>query len=174
VSDVIIRAANVEDAAEIANVHINAWREAYKGIFPQDYLDDLPLSFKRRMKMWEKIITTKKSSTNVFVAESKASGVVGFCSVEAGQEKGFLNFGEIKAIYLLEKFQKQGIGKKLLQSSLSFLKSNKFEQAFCWVVENNPTRKFYERNGGELIPHINKVDEDLGTKIIELAYQWKL
>ena len=43
--NIIIRKAHLEDAAEIANVHINAWREAYQGLISQSFLDDRPLYF---------------------------------------------------------------------------------------------------------------------------------
>lgn len=43
-----IRKATEEDAAEIANVHINSWREAYKGLLEEDFLNDRPLQFKNR------------------------------------------------------------------------------------------------------------------------------
>ncbi|MEZ4741946.1 MAG: hypothetical protein R3B45_05785 [Bdellovibrionota bacterium] len=37
----LIRKARIEDAAEIANVHINSWREAYRGLLPESFLDFL-------------------------------------------------------------------------------------------------------------------------------------
>lgn len=39
VADTIIRKATIEDAAEIANVHLNSWREAYRNLLPQDFLE---------------------------------------------------------------------------------------------------------------------------------------
>lgn len=37
-ADIIIRKANFDDAPEIANVHLNSLREAYRGLLPQEYL----------------------------------------------------------------------------------------------------------------------------------------
>ena len=52
---ITIRKASVDDAAEIANVHINSWREAYKGLLPQEFLDERPLNFKNRYELWKKV-----------------------------------------------------------------------------------------------------------------------
>ena len=55
VGDVIIRESKFEDAPEIASVHLNSWRETYTGLLPQEFIDELPLTFKRRMLRWQKI-----------------------------------------------------------------------------------------------------------------------
>ena len=43
-NNIIIRAATVNDAADIANVHINSWREAYKGRIKEDQVADQKVS----------------------------------------------------------------------------------------------------------------------------------
>ena len=43
---IVIRKATFEDSAEIANVHINSWREAYINLIDQEFLDERPLYFK--------------------------------------------------------------------------------------------------------------------------------
>jgi len=53
---IIVRQAAGEDASEIANVHLNSWREAYQGLLPQKFLDHLPLTFRRRKNYWQKTI----------------------------------------------------------------------------------------------------------------------
>ena len=40
-SEVTIRPAEISDALGIARVHVNAWRETYKGIIPDSVLDAL-------------------------------------------------------------------------------------------------------------------------------------
>ena len=36
-----MREAQPQDAAEVAGVHIRSWQLAYRGMFPDDYLDGL-------------------------------------------------------------------------------------------------------------------------------------
>jgi hypothetical protein len=34
-----MREAQPQDAAEVARVHVRSWQVAYRGLFPDDYLD---------------------------------------------------------------------------------------------------------------------------------------
>ncbi|MDH2899382.1 MAG: hypothetical protein PXY39_00250 [archaeon] len=75
-----IRPALVSDALNISKVHIDTWKTTYRGIVPQDYLDNL--SYKEREERWIKILTdtefirSKKSFT--LVAEDEKFGIVGW------------------------------------------------------------------------------------------------
>ncbi len=51
ISDVTVRQATVDDAAEIANVHLNSWREAYRKLLPQEFLDQLQINLKN-VSVW--------------------------------------------------------------------------------------------------------------------------
>jgi hypothetical protein len=72
-----IRVAGVADAAAIAAVHVEVWRETYVGIVPVQVLAGL--SVDRRTEIWRRILTnpTAFSSSAVFVAEREEK-VIGF------------------------------------------------------------------------------------------------
>ncbi len=167
--EILIRAAKTGDAPEIANVHLNSWREAYKGLLPQKFLDQLPLTFKRRMNWWEKIISNPDEFV-LLVAEDKV-GVIGFACFQAGRDQGMEKLTEVAAIYILEKYKGQGIGFSLLSSGFKQMKDRGFKEAYCWVLEGNPTIKFYERSGATVTDQI-KQDEISGQKVNELVYRW--
>ncbi len=166
--EVTIRPAKEGDCAEIANVHLNSWREAYMGLLPQEFLDQLPLTFKRRMLMWRRIIS--EESDVLQVAETK-SGIVGFATFSKGRDVGLENLAELGAIYLLEKHKGKSIGFSLLSSGLKLMKDKGFKEAYCWVLDGNPTIKFYERTGAKFTGQ-TKEAEIGGKKVLELAYQW--
>lgn len=105
-TDVTVRAATVEDAPEIANVHISSWREAYAGLLPAKYLDSLPLTFRRRAQFWKRLVMEGNNST--FVADSPV-GIVGFCCMGKARDERFDSYAEVGAIYLLKAFK----GRKL-------------------------------------------------------------
>lgn len=50
-ASVSIREATLQDAADIARVHIMAWQETYRGIAPQTYLDSLDIN--ERIESWK-------------------------------------------------------------------------------------------------------------------------
>lgn len=168
IADTTIRKATPDDAAEIANVHLNSWREAYQNLLPQDFLDQLPLTFKRRMNMWKQ--TAIENKKPIFVAEAK-NGVVGFSVFEPARDASMSGYGEVGAIYLLEKFKGKKIGAALLKSGMNELIKMNYSKAYCWVLEGNPTIKFYESSGATF-NGMEKPEEIGGKKVKELAYEW--
>ncbi|MGZ3790369.1 MAG: N-acetyltransferase family protein [Bacteriovorax sp.] len=166
--NVIIRKAKVEDAAEIANVHINSWREAYKDILDPSFLEERPLYFKNRYELWKRAIAANEI---VYVAESDKYGIVGFGNAGNARDPRFANYGEIKCIYLLNKAQGLGIGFNLLKSCFDELKNIGLCRAYLWVLENNPTIAFYEKTGAKKMEHV--LEDIIGNQSVrELCYAW--
>lgn len=169
--DVLIRIACLNDAPEIANVHINSWREAYKSLLPKEFLDDRPLYFKNRLELWKKV--TQKTDHFTFVAESKEHGIIGFINGSLGRDRGLHNLCEVRCLYVLEKYHKQKIGYNLLKAFFSSYQSKGHTKAYLWVLESNPTIKFYEATGGRF-ENREKFIDLCGEKYKELMYVWDL
>ncbi len=165
----IIRKAIIDDAAEIANVHTNSWREAYKGLLPQSLLDDRPLVFKNRYDLWKRVTADKTQTT--FVAESDRNGVVGFINGYNARDKGFEDYAEVYCIYLLKKFHGQKIGLKLLKSYFDVHIQKGYEKAYLWVLKDNPTIRFYESTGAKVTDDIKQAVLG-GQKVEELCCVW--
>lgn len=164
-----IRKATTKDAAEIANVHINSWREAYQGLLPQSFLDDRPLYFKNRYELWKRV--TADESQTTFVAESDDNGVVGFINGYTARDKGYENFAEVYCIYLLQKYHGQKVGFRLLKDFFEVLIKKGFNKAYLWVLKDNPTIKFYESTGAKKVDNIKKAVIG-GKNVEELCYVW--
>jgi hypothetical protein len=49
-ADVIIRIATIDDAIDIAAVHVRSWQTAYRGMIPDDFLASQ--SVEKRLPMW--------------------------------------------------------------------------------------------------------------------------
>ncbi|MGZ3699452.1 MAG: N-acetyltransferase family protein, partial [Bdellovibrionota bacterium] len=94
----------------------------------------------------------------------------GFAS--GGARRDGLDYdGEIYAIYLLRDFKNSGLGGILFRESLEALKRRGFSGAGLWVLERNPTRAFYEKMNGCLLPE--KKETKIGSKThTEVAYGW--
>lgn len=166
---IIIRKATIEDTAEIANVHINSWREAYKGLLPQDFLDEGPLNFKKRYELWKKV--TQNPDQVTLVAESADHGIVGFVNGTHGRDKDKKDWCEVWSIYLLEKYHNKKIGFNLLKQYFDAHIDKGFTKGYLWVLDNNPTIKFYEKVGGRYEGR-DKEDEIADQKVKELMFVW--
>ncbi len=167
---ITIRKASVDDAAEIANVHINSWREAYKGLLPQEFLDERPLNFKNRYELWKKV--TQNFEQVTLVAESVDHGIVGFVNGTHGRDEDKKDWCEVWCIYLLEKYHGKKIGLNLLKQYFDALIDKGFSKGYLWVLDNNPTISFYEKVGGRYSGR-DKEDEIAGQKVKELMYEWE-
>ena len=162
----MLRGAKQEDIPDIAHVHVAAWRETYTGLMPQEVLDNL--SVEERARMWQGAFKGG-SATSLLVYEHEGE-VVGFTAVGPEREHHPLYTGELYAIYLLKTSHGRGYGKALFDGAVRTLSEAGHDAMRLWVLESNPTRGFYERQGGEL--GARKEITFAGTPLIEVAYGW--
>lgn len=163
-----IRIAKTGDELQLAKVHIQSWQEAYKGLVPQAYLDQLPSKIEDRIKMWTSIIAS--ANRWAWVAENE-EGIQGFSLFGPPRDVNRDQFIELGAIYLLASHKGQGIGFSLLSVGFKAMADAGYKKAYCWVLEGNPTIKFYERSGAKHLG-LRKEDDIGGTMFHELAYEW--
>lgn len=162
----IIRKAVIEDAMGIARVHVDSWRSTYATIFPQEYLNRL--SYEKREKLWINNIPLG----GVYVAENEVGEIIGFSSggeERSGEYNGF--DGELYAIYLIEKYQRKGVGSALFAAVTTELKQKGYQGMLVLVVEDNHSYRFYEVLGGEKIDSIEM--SMAGEKYGEMVYGWR-
>lgn len=163
-----IRSAIESDAVQIAEVHVSSWRTTYKGIVPDSYLDNLSVA--KRTLLWEKQLDEGNEGSRIFVAENEAGQIVGFVSGGRNRLESMPFDSEIYAIYLLEDYQRQGIGELLMSSIASFLTDQGFKSTYLWALEDNRYRSFYEKRGG--LPAGREDIEIDSVKLGEIAYGW--
>lgn len=161
---VSIRSATIGDAVAIAQVHVESWRTTYRGIVPDEYLAGLDEVL--RVKLWREWLS---GETAVLVAEH-ASGVVGFAHAGRIREPVETCDAELYSLYLLRDAQRRGVGSALLKAMAAVLTERGFKSMAVWVLERNPARGFYEKNGGRLAA--SKVIDIGGAKLMEIVYWW--
>jgi ribosomal protein S18 acetylase RimI-like enzyme len=167
-----LRTTRPNDAGGIAEVHVQSWQEAYEGIIDADFLSSL--SVEKRTLAWAKNLSTEDpvyGASTVKVIEDASGKIVGFASGGKVRD-GFPNHdSEVYAIYVLNKFKATGLGELLFHEMILALRLRKLVRTALWVFEDNPTRKFYERMGGELLNIAKEVK--IGSRDYrEAAYGW--
>ena len=163
-----VRSATLADANAIARVQVDTWRTTYGGIVPDAHL--ATLSYRHRESVWRQIISRNRSDDSQFVAETDAGEVVGFAS--GGRElSGDAEYdGELYAIYVLEPHQRHGIGRRLVGAVVERLTFSGFDAMLIWVLQDNPSRRFYAALGGS--PVRNRTITIGGADLPEVAYGW--
>lgn len=63
-SSLIVRPARVQDAGQMARVHVRCWQETYRGLMPDGVLDDPGLSAARE-RMWTAALTGERPSMHL-------------------------------------------------------------------------------------------------------------
>ncbi|MEV4010271.1 GNAT family N-acetyltransferase [Nonomuraea angiospora] len=166
-----IRQATSADARAIADVHVRSWQAAYRGLVPQDYLDDLDPA--QRQPGWERrLAETAWPGRGVLVAEADGD-VVGFTSLlpTRDEDEDPAAVAEIATIYLTPETWGRGIGKALMTTALGTLTRAGYRQATLWVLDTNVrARRFYEAAGwhGD---GATKRDTSRGFVLTELRYR---
>lgn len=118
-----------------AYVHWKSWQESYAGLVDAGYL--------ARLSMEQRVEAAFRWRNDTWVAKLDGQ-VVGFaCCGPAREAPGA---GEVYAIYVLEAYQKQKIGWRLMRLCLDDLKG--CERIYVWVLEGNDKAIcFYEQMG---------------------------
>jgi L-amino acid N-acyltransferase YncA len=161
-----IRNATQADARGIAKVHVDSWRTTYKNMFPAEYL--LSLSYESREELWNEVIP----NGYVFVAENDQGDIVGFSSGGRERTGNYPGYeGELYAIYILQEYQGNGIGRKLVMPLIEVFKKERIHSMIVLVLDENPSKYFYQSLGAKEIDHLQ--DTIAGKEVTELVYGWK-
>ncbi len=150
-SRVRVRAATAIDLAAIARIHMASWHDAYRGVIPDEVLDDRTVE--GSLSGWRS--TFEKYPDNISVAETGDALFAGFCCagpvVDAEKNAPF-EF-EIYGLHVAPSMRRRGIGAALLRAALNrAIARERMNSAIVWTLkELKLSRRFYSREGGELV-----------------------
>ena len=136
----IIRKATEEDARQIAEIVVEDWKNAYRGIIDSDYLDALNV---------EERYQREKQRYQVYTVAAEDREVLGFAWNEtAGDEASDC---EIIALYVRYAKRNSGIGKILFRNSVEYFRAAGKKKMIIWCLKDNAeARRFYEKMGGQV------------------------
>lgn len=165
---VALRPARPDDAEGIARVHVETWRATYAGLVPDAYL--IGMSEAGQTFFWQKLISRRSKGTILVAEPAPGAPLIGFgnCGPSRDSSLGFR--GEVYTLYVALDWQGRGIGRQLLKGLFESLVQAGINQAFLWVLANNPSRFFYEAVGGARAAE--RQETFAGTLLDEAAYAW--
>ena len=162
------RNATKEDAGNIAMLHTESWKNAYKGILSDEYLSGQVLE--DRLETWKNRFVNPPANQFIILAEEK-DFLVGFVCIYGNLDKEFGSL--IDNLHVKPAFKGKGIGKNLLKIA-SDLIFEKFETRIMhlWVFEANTSAiAFYEICGGKKAEKCLKDNPD-GTQSYCFRMVW--
>ena len=137
-----VREATVDDATEIARVHLASHRETYSatGRIPAEVIE--AWSVEGRTDYWGRVAQAAARGEHAVVVAEAGDEIVGFAHAAPSLDEDRFGHWSLAAIYLLEAYQGSGLGQALIDAALGG------RAASLWVLADNPrAHAFYARNG---------------------------
>lgn len=138
----LIRAAVVDDAEALTDLHLDVWEEAYAGLIAETIFAERRAQRAARIDRWRTNLGTGPISTLVVEAEEPGR-LLGFASGgPAREDDPGLPPLELTALYVRAERYGTGLGHRLLESAIGDA------AAYLWVLDGNQrATTFYERQG---------------------------
>lgn len=161
-----IRRAEPRDAAEIADVHREAWLGAYSGIIPHRALT--AMVNRRGGDWWANAI---RRAATVLVVELGGT-IAGYATVGKNRARELRQQGEIYELYLRPEYQGIGLGSRLFSAAREKLAAHGLKGMVVWALEDNQNAlAFYAGAGGRDVAEGVEVFEHKALK--KVAFVWE-
>ena len=164
----LLRSAKPGDAAAIARINAESWRDSYRGIVPDAVLErPLEAEF---LRQWRGLTASGPGGQMILVAE-EADALVGFVSAGPGRRVPLGFDAEVYALYVVSPVRRMRLGSRLLGAAAQRLQLFGRASLMLWVLEANHTaRAFYVGLGGiEIGARSERV---YGAVLPTVAYGW--
>jgi ribosomal protein S18 acetylase RimI-like enzyme len=177
---VVLLKATLGHVRGIARVYVDAWRATYAGLLPPKTL--VGMDYDRQSVEWSHQIKNKMLHAPILVAFDSDAGVIGVTGFGRSriedrpsrppfmQTGVTLGSGEVFTLYVHPDHQNRGVGRTLLAGAFEGLRERGLDQAYVWVLHDNPARYFYERAGGKLVA--SRRERMWGVDVAQVAYGW--
>jgi len=152
-----LRNAQFSDYAAIAKLHSDNWKETYRGILSDHYLDHE--IDKDRLDTWYQRL--KSPADNQFITIAISDDViVGFCCVFLNDDPAYGSL--IDNLHVAPEFRWSGIGKMLVKDSARYVcEKADNKKMYLWVFEENKNARIaYEYMGGTNVETVDKANPD--------------
>lgn len=162
-----VRTAVPEDAAQVADVHVRSWQVAYRGLFPDEYLDGLrPQDRAARYDFGA--ADPGRPRTVVAVEHGR---ICGFATAGACADDPTRRAGELFAIYVDPGRWGRGVGRVLIADARDRLGRDGFLEAVLWVLVGNARAERFYRADGWLPDGQRRREQVWGVTADEIRYR---
>lgn len=164
-----IRPATLADVPAMSRIHALSWKTAYRGMVPQQHLDELQED--RWVPVFEQSFADHTRGALLALLTGEPIGCVTY---GPAREVGMQGWAEVPSIYVLPGHFGSGAGRLLLEHAFQQLREDGYSRVYLWVLEQNQrARAFYERRGMAWNGDIAQL-EIQGQQLQELRYTMEL
>ena len=138
-NEIIIRNAEKADVMQIAEILVEDWQKAYRGIMDDAFLDSMRADqrYEIEVKRYEK-----------YVVAADGNEILGYAWLELSEEEPA--DCEVIALYVRYSKRNNGIGKRLMEYAFSHFREMGKKTMIVWCLKANiESGRFYEKVGGK-------------------------
>ena len=141
--NIVFRRADVRDAGLWSALRQKAWAATYRGIYPDDWIDNYDYAGKEHRD--------RESLSN--------PDIFSFLVMDGEKYAGYFSYGPVengefylKKLYLLPEYQHKGLGSRIMAQLRADCLRLGYNRFYCHCNYHNlPARGFYEKTGGRLV-----------------------
>jgi len=138
--DFMVRRATPADVLEMARVHVDTWRETYRGVMSDEVLDD-PQLLRSREEFWTAALTDPRYERNVAAVAISDENLIGIAM--SGLQLHSDASQQLYLLYTYAAFYGSGVGTALLDAVI-----DRSTPASLWVADpNSRAQAFYLKHG---------------------------
>lgn len=131
-------------ARRVARLHAQSWKSAYRGIFPDAYLDAEVET--DRLHHWRRRVPELATGQGEILLATVGDRDAGFLCIQIGPGRKWGAF--VDNLHVLPRMRGSGIGVALLEAGADWARAHGQSRLYLWVFEkNHAARRFYEREG---------------------------
>jgi GNAT superfamily N-acetyltransferase len=161
--------ASAQDLEPIALLHARSWRNTYRGIVPDEFLDQAADSDRR--KFWAARFASTAADRRLVLQARSAGSLLGFVSVILDAEPKW--GARLDSLHVSPDARGGGIGRTLFAAARDWIaRASPGAAMHLWCVERNHiARRFYERQGGAIVETANRPFAGQAS-VLEVRYWW--
>ena len=162
------RLATLDDATNIAKLHVQNWQTTYRSSWSDNFLDNI--APKKQLEVWTQRLID--ATLHILLAEAE-NQLTGFACTELNADPVYGSL--LDNLHVAADWRGHRIGKQLTLTSMDWVrKQNAQSGYFLWVLEKNlHARKFYKMLGGEEVETVIKNHPERGGfSVVRCA--WKV
>jgi len=138
----VVRPARLDDVTAMARVVVQSWGETYRGLMPDDVLDDAGF-LTHRERFWTAALTEERYRRNRVAVAERGGRVVGVAMSGPPLDADARWSRQLYVLYVLAADHGTGAGARLLDAVVPPTAS-----AALWVADPNPrAAAFYRKHG---------------------------
>ncbi len=137
--NMVIRSAEKEDVRQIAEILVEDWQKAYRGIMEDAFLDSMNAEqrYGIEVRRYDK-----------FIVAADGDEILGYAWLEPTDEEPADCEGI--ALYVRYNLRNRGVGKRLMRHAFDHFRAAGKKKMIVWCLkENHDSRAFYEKAGGK-------------------------